>query len=385
MKKKIILYSSSRADIDRYIPVLKKILEEKLFEPIIFLSSFHKKSQFGNYLYEIKKLKIKIIQKTYKKKLNDTYTSKVDHYCFDMKNINETLIKNKPIFLILLGDRFEIVSAAMPAVLQNIPIIHFYGGSVTEGAIDDKIRHAITKLSNVHFVSNKTYLKRVIRLGEESWRTKLVGLDYLNELKKQKFMTKSLFFKKLKLNASKKTLFATLHPVTLEKKFLNFQIKNFLLAIEKSNFQCVFTYPNSDMGYDLILKKIKKFVKNDSKKYILLKKLNINNYANLLKHCDLVIGNSSMGIVDTAGFKKPVVNIGNRQKGKIQPKNIINSSLHFKEILKCINYSQSGIFKKQLLNLKNPYSPRVYNLSKFLYSLIVSKKNNLNIKKFIDK
>ena len=198
-------------------------------------------------------------------------------------------------------------------------------------------------------------------------------------------MTKSLFFKKLKLNSSKKTLFATLHPVTLEKKFLNFQIKNFLLAIEKSNFQCVFTYPNSDMGYDLILKKIKKFVKNDSKKYILLKKLNINNYANLLKHCDLVIGNSSMGIVDTAVFKKPVVNIGNRQKGKIQPKNIINSSLYFKEILKCINYSQSVIFKKQLLNLKNPYSPRVYNLSKFLNNLIVSKKNNINIKKFIDK
>ncbi|MBD1139294.1 UDP-N-acetylglucosamine 2-epimerase (hydrolyzing) [Pelagibacterales bacterium SAG-MED46] len=385
MKKKIILYSSSRADIDRYIPILKKISQEKIFQPIIFLSSFHKRSQFGNYLYEIKKLKIKIIQSTFKKKLNDTYVSKIEHYCFDMKNLNKILIKNKPSFLILLGDRFEIVSAAMPAILQNIPIIHFYGGSITEGAIDDKIRHAITKLSNIHFVANKKYLKRIIHLGEESWRTKLVGLDYLNELKNQKFLSKKNFFKKLKISTGEKTLFATFHPITLEKKDLNNQIKNFLKAIEKTKFQCIFTYPNSDMGFEIILKKIKEFIRKNQKKYILLKKLNIEDYANLIKNCDLVIGNSSMGIVDTAAFKKPVVNIGTRQKGKIFPKNVINSSHHYKEILKSIKFSQSSIFKKQLLNLKNPYSPRVYNLSKFLYNLMISKKNKINIKKFIDK
>ena len=126
MKKKIILYSSSRADIDRYVPILKKILQEKIFQPIIFLSSFHKLNQFGNYLYEIKKLKIKIIQSNFNKRLKDTYISKIDHYCFDMKNLSKTLERNKPSFLILLGDRFEIVSAAMPAILQNIPIVHFY-------------------------------------------------------------------------------------------------------------------------------------------------------------------------------------------------------------------------------------------------------------------
>ena len=384
MKKKIILYSSSRADIDRYVPILKKILQEKIFQPIIFLSSFHKLNQFGNYLYEIKKLKIKIIKSNFNKRLKDTYISKVEHYCFDMKNLSKTLERNKPSFLILLGDRFEIVSAAMPAILQNIPIVHFYGGSVTEGAIDDKIRHAITKLSNIHFVSNKRYLKRIIHLGEESWRTKLVGLDYLSELKNQKLLSKKNFYKKFNLSHGKKTLFATFHPVTLEKKDLNNQIRNFLTAIEKTNFQCIFTYPNSDMGFEIILKEIKKLINKNKKKYFLLKKLNIEDYANLIKNCDLVIGNSSMGIVDTATFKKPVINIGNRQKGKILPKNVINSPHNYKEILKCIKFSETSNFKKQLLNLKNPYSPRVYNLSKFLYSLMISKKNKINTKKFID-
>lgn len=385
MKKKIILYSSSRADIDRYVPILKKILQEKIFQPIIFLSSFHKLNQFGNYSYEIKKLKIKIIQSNFNKRLKDTYVSKVDHYCFDMKNLSKTLERNKPSFLILLGDRFEIISAAMPAILQNIPIVHFYGGSVTEGAIDDKIRHAITKLSNIHFVSNKSYLKRIIHLGEESWRIKLVGLDYLSELKNQKLLSKKNFYKKFNLSHNKKTLFATFHPVTLEKKDLNNQIRNFLTAIEKTNFQCIFTYPNSDMGFEIILKEIKKLIKKNKKKYFLLKKLNIEDYANLIKNCDIVIGNSSMGIVDTAIFKKPVINIGNRQKGKILPKNVINCSHNYEEILKCIKFSESSIFKKHLLNLKNPYNPKVYNLSKFLYNLMISKKNKINIKKFIDK
>ena len=129
--------------------------------------------------------------------------------------------------IIILGDRFEITSAVIPSILQNIVIIHLYGGAVTEGAIDDKIRHAVTKLSNVHLVLHKKYLKRVIQLGEEPWRIKLIGLDFLNELKKQKIMSKKDLFKKLKLDKSKKTFFATYHPVTLEKKRSQISDKKF--------------------------------------------------------------------------------------------------------------------------------------------------------------
>tara|TARA_B100000787_G_scaffold169327_1_gene160220 strand:+ start:4349 stop:5512 length:1164 start_codon:yes stop_codon:yes gene_type:complete len=385
MKKKIIIYSSSRADIDRYIPIIKKITEEGIFKPILFLSSFHKVEKFGDYKYEIKKLKIELIDNNFNKKLNDNYSSIIEHYCSDIKKFNKILIKLKPSMIIILGDRFEITSAVMPSILQNIVIVHLYGGAVTEGAIDDKIRHAVTKLSNVHLVLHKKYFKRVIQLGEEPWRTKLIGLDFLNELKKQKTMSKKDLFKKLKLEKSKKTFFATYHPVTLEKKDHKYQIKNFLDAIKKSDYQCIFTYPNSDSGNNLIVNEIKKFINKNNDKYIFLKKLNLAEYTSVLKHCDAIIGNSSMGIVDSASFKKPVINIGNRQTGKIFPKNIIQTRNNLGDIMKSINLSQSFQFKKNLKNLKNPYAPKKYNLSKFLKNLLRLKKNKINKKKFIDK
>jgi len=260
-----------------------------------------------------------------------------------------------------------------------------YGGAVTEGAIDDKIRHAVTKLSNIHLVLHKKYLKRVIQLGEEPWRIKLIGLDFLNELKKQKTMSKKDLFKKLKLEESKKTFFATYHPVTLEKKDHKYQIKNFLDAIKKSDYQCIFTYPNSDTGNNLIVNEIKKLINKNKSKYTFLKKLNLVEYTSVLKHCDAIIGNSSLGIVDSASFKKPVINIGNRQTGKIFPKNIIQTKNNLADILKSINLSQSFKFKKKLKNLKNPYAPMNYNLSKFLKNLLKLKKNNIYKKKFIDK
>ena len=385
MKKKIVIYSSSRADIDRYIPIIKKISMEGIFKPILFLSSFHKKKNFGNYKYEIKKLKIELINNNLRKKLNDNYSSTIDHYCSDIKKFNKILIQLKPIMIIVLGDRFEITSAVIPSILQNIIVVHLYGGAVTEGAIDDKIRHAVTKLSNIHLVLHKIYLKRVIQLGEEPWRTKLIGLDFLNELKKQKIMSKKDLFRKLNLEIRKKTLFATYHPVTLEKKDHKFQVKNLLAAIKKTNYQCIFTYPNSDIGNKLIINEIRKFINKDKGKYVFLKKLNIVEYASVLNHCDAIIGNSSMGIVDSASFKKPVINIGNRQRGKIFPKNIIQTKNSFRDIVRSINFSQSFQFKKKLINLKNPYAPKKYNLSQFLKKLLKLKKNNIYKKKFINK
>ena len=385
MKKKILIYSSSRADIDRYIPIIKKISDEGIFKPILFFSSFHKKEKFGDYKYEIKKLKIKLIENNFSKKLKDNYSSTIEHYCSDLKKFNKILTKLKPSMIIILGDRFEITSAVIPSILQNIVIIHLYGGAVTEGAIDDKIRHAVTKLSNVHLVLHKKYLNRVIQLGEESWRTKLIGLDFLNELKKQKIMSKKELFEKLKLEKNKKTFFATYHPVTLEKKDHKYQIKNFLDAIKKSDYQCIFTYPNSDLGNNLIINEIKKLINKNKNKYIFLKKLNLVEYTSVLKHCDAIIGNSSMGIVDSASFKKPVINIGNRQTGKIFPKNIIQTNNNLGDIMKSIKLSQSFQFKKNLKNLKNPYAPKSYNLSKFLKNLLKLKKNNIYKKKFVDK
>jgi len=384
MKKKILIYSSSRADIDRYVPIIKKILKENIFEPILFLSSFHKKKDSKKKLYEIQKLKIKLIQNNLKNKLNDNYISTIEHFSSDLKKFNKTLLKFRPKIVFILGDRFEITSASIPSVLQDITIVHLYGGSVTEGALDEKIRHAVTKLSNIHLVLNKKYSKRVSQLGEEPWRIKIVGLEFLNELKNQKIMSKKTLFKKFNFNTKIKTFFATYHPVTLEKDNHKYQIKNFLNAINKSKYQCIFTYPNFDSGYKLIINEIKKLTRSNKRKYIFLKKLDLLEYTSVLKHCDAIIGNSSLGIVDSASFEKPVINIGNRQKGKIFSKNIIQSKNNSSDIIKSINFLETKKFRKRLRNLKNSYEPQKYNLSKFLNSLLTSKKYNISKKKFID-
>lgn len=384
MKQKILIYSSSRADIDRYIPIIKKILKENLFQPIIFFSSFHKKKNFGNYKFEIKKLKIRFIENNLRFRLNDNYSSKINHYCADVKKFNQTLRSLKPKIIIILGDRWETISAAVPSIIQNIPIIHLYGGAITEGAIDEKIRHAVTKFSNAHLVLHKKYQKRIIQLGEEKWRTKVIGLDFLNELKHQKLMSRKKLYQKIKLSPDKKTFFATFHPVTLEYKKLSSHIKNFLEAIQKSGYQCIFTYPNSDVGYKLIVNRINKFILKKKNKYIFIKKLSLSDYASILKQCDAVIGNSSMGIVDAAIFKKPAINIGNRQKGKIYSDNIVHSKNTKSSILKSIKYIDTEKFKKKLKISENPYKPQKYNLSKFLNSLLVSKKNDIYKKKFVD-
>ena len=384
MKKKILIYSSSRADIHRYIPIIKKILSENLFKPILFLSSFHKKKNFGNFKYEIKKLNIKLIDNNIKSKLYDNYSSIINHFCADIKKFNKVLSLLRPKMIIVLGDRYEITSAVLPSVIQNVPIVHLYGGAVTEGAIDEKIRHAITKFSNIHLVLHKNYFNRIIQLGEEKWRTKIIGLDYLRELKEQKILSKKLLFKKINLSANKKTFFATFHPVTLETKNLSNQIKNFLGAIKKSNYQCIFTYPNSDRGHSLIIKEIKNFIQKREDKYIFLKKLNLLEYSNILRYCDVVIGNSSIGIVEAASFKKPVINIGNRQKGKIFPKNVVTCNYTQNNIINSIKYVESLKFEKTLKGLKNPYEPKIYNLSRFLNMLLVTKKSDINKKKFID-
>ena len=165
-------------------------------------------------------------------------------------------------------------------------------------------------------------------------------------------MSKKTLFKKLNLNTKIKTFFATYHPVTLEKDNHKYQIKNFLNAINKSKYQCIFTYPNFDSGDKLIIDEIKKLTKSNKRRYIFLKKLDLLEYASVLKHCD-AIGNSSLGIVDSTLFKKPVINIGNRQKGKIFSKNIIQSKNNSNDIINSINFLESKNLKKHQ-KLKKP-------------------------------
>ena len=380
MKKKILVISVGRSDYDRYLPIIDGLQESKKIDLSLFLTSAHYNKKLGYTANYVNK-KFKLIKSNkminFKDEMNVNFSEDLKFLSFKIKN-------NKPAIMIVLGDRYEMLVGPIAAAPYNIPVIHFYGGAVTEGAIDELVRHAITKMSHLHFVILEDYKRRLIQLGEEAWRIKNIGLHQLQFIKSQNKKSISELSKKFKFNFSEPYILMTFHPVTIELSRLNSQLSSLAKAIKLSGYNAVITYPNADPQYNKIIHFLnKKF--DDKKKYKIIKNLGINYYSSVLKNSKFVIGNSSSGIVEAATFNKPAINIGSRQKGKFMPLNVINSKNNKNEILKKINEASSNKFKKKIKNIKNPYEPKIG--IKTLIKIILNIKINDKLirKKFINK
>ena len=381
-KTKILAFSVGRSDFDRYFPILEELRKIKKIDLKLALSQIHSFNIFGKTINEVKKKKFKIIEhKKISKKKNFSEFFLPDEIIFLINIIKEY----RPDIIIALGDRYEMLAAPCAALTFNIPVIHIYGGAVTQGAIDDLVRHSISKLSSFHLVATAKYKKRLIQLGEEKWRIKNIGVPELNYLKKIKKIPKNQLNHILKIDINKKTLLVNFHPVTTEINETKKYILNLLSAIKKSNLQVIFTYPNADKSNEIIIKEIDKFIKRSKEsKYIFIKNAGADLYSNLLRKCYAMVGNSSSGIVEAASFKLPVINLGNRQKGKVFPANVIQSSYKEQDISKSIKKIASHQYQKKLKKLINPYENKI--TKKQIASLIANLKidNNLKIKKFKD-
>lgn len=374
--RKILVFSAGRSDFDRYFPFINALKNTKKVKIKIYVSKAHLVNKFGNTNKYIKKKGFEIINNSNFKNQNFS-----DQPLFISKILGEEIklfskyIKSfKPDLVFVMGDRYEMLAAPCAAIPFNIPVFHFYGGAITEGATDELVRHAITKMCHYHFVALDIYKKRLIQMGEESWRIKVTGIPNIKNLKKKVFTVKK-FSKIIGFDLTKKTILCTFHSSTLELDSLKQQLKVLCDVIHKSGLQCVFTYPNADRGHDLIVKKINKFIKNN-KKYLFIKYCSSEKYSNLMMHCGLMLGNSSSGIVEAASFNLPVINLGTRQDGKIKPKNVFDASYKDSQLLKLIH----SVKRKKVAN---PYE------KKFLIKEFVNIVLNTNIddkllrKKFI--
>ena len=313
----------------------------------------------------------------------------------------ESFEKLSPDLLMVMGDRYELLSVISSSVLSAIPVAHISGGELTEGAIDDQIRHAMTKISHLHYVANEVYEERVKQMGEESWRICNCGEPGLDNLQRQEIMGKNELQENLKLDLSKPTALVTYHPVTLEREGLKFQIDELLTTMEnltlEEGLQFVITYPNADEGSKLIIETWKKFV-DQKDTAVLIKSLGQSRYLSALKYLTVVIGNSSSGLVEAPSFNMPVINIGNRQKGRMRGSNVIDVgysnneiTLAVKEILKnpkkvkCFNpYGEGNSSVKILSHIKNIYTNRTKQqlmTKKFQDSLsVIDKEKNFFLK-----
>lgn len=259
-----------------------------------------------------------------------------------------------PDILLLLGDRYELLAAASVAVGMHIPIAHISGGERTEGLMDEQIRHAITKMSHIHFPGASVYADNIKKMGEEAWRIFEVGDPGIENIKNNKMIHKEELEEELKINIDKNTLLVTYHPVTLELAELENQINNLIRALSNYNGTIIITYPNSDDGSELIIRKWEEFAKR-RKSVCLVRNLGSHRYLSVMSYCGAIVGNSSSAIVEAPFLKIPTVNIGNRQRGRLMADSIICSGYSQEEIENAIARALSEEFAEIVRCSKSLY------------------------------
>ncbi len=363
MKKlNIVFFSANRAEYGLIYPFLKIFLKHKMFNVELVVAGSHFSKKFGLSVKEIKKDKIKYFKINLP--LNTNTLGNTSDYFNKLQNkVNLFLKKRKTDLVFLSSDRFETFAFAISTYLRKIPIIHYEGGDITEGgALDDNIRHAITKISNIHLTSNNNSLRRIFKMGEEKWRCINAGYSPFYSMQEQNFKKKEIE-KKFLLNPKKSLILFTLHPVVKDENDQRKDVDEVFEALKylsKDN-QVIITYPNFDPGFQYIINKIIN-IKKKFKGIKVVKHLGRTNYHSLLYYIGknkkgFCMGNSSSGIKETIFFNCPTLNIGNRQNSRLKPKNVVDVKANKNQIISKINklnnfkvfenpYKLSGKFKE---------------------------------------
>jgi GDP/UDP-N,N'-diacetylbacillosamine 2-epimerase (hydrolysing) len=335
------IFTTSRADFGIYKPLLNQIDAQEKTCYKLFVGGIHIKKEEG-----------------YKISRNFDFTPENDSdYCLTKSTAKATdqlakIFQGESFdFVCVLGDRFELLSIIQTAIIFRKPIIHIHGGEISEGAIDDQIRHMITKASHIHFAACEEYSNNIRKMGEQGWRIFNTGALAVENIKNQPFPEKKELFEKHGLDESKKTAILTYHPVTLEKHIsTEEQIHNVFKALKNFDLQVVVTAPNIDSERNSIISIIEEQVKKN-KDYKFFQSLGSKNYLGLVKHCDFVIGNSSSGILEVPYFKIPTINIGSRQDGRLRHESIIDTKYDTKLIKQAVEKALDPAFKATIKNM----------------------------------
>ncbi len=354
--KSIAVVTGTRAEYGLLKPLIKAISEDKAFKLQLIVTGMHLSPDFGLTYKQIEQDGFVIDSKVEDHLSGDSAEAITKAIGTAMIGFGETYKRLAPDLVVVLGDRSEILAAATAAMIKGIPIAHLHGGETTEGAYDEGIRHAITKMSYLHFTSAEVYRKRVIQLGESPDRVFNVGAIGIDSIKNLKLLTKKEFESSISFNLNKKSVLVTFHPVTLENATAKGQFEELLKSLDKlEETTIIFTKPNSDKDGRVIIEMIDDYVVKNPEKSIAFTSLGQLRYLSALQYVDVVAGNSSSGIYEVPIFKKPTINIGDRQKGRLMPKSIINCKPIQKDIDKAIQKSFDKEFIKQIQTQKNIY------------------------------
>jgi GDP/UDP-N,N'-diacetylbacillosamine 2-epimerase (hydrolysing) len=351
-KRKIAIITGSRGEYGYIRPILKKLVNSEKLSFYVVATNMLLLPEFG---FAINQFSVDGIDVKYRIDMsmagysNSTMTKSLGVF---LQSLTDIIANDKPDIILLAGDRGEQLVGSIVGSHFNIPVAHIQAGELS-GNIDGMSRHAITKFAHIHFAANEDAFNRLIKMGEQSFRIFLTGAPQLDEFKEYNYLGKHDFFSKFKLIHDEPYILVLQHSITEESERSQEQMLITLSAIEDLQLQAVLIFPNNDAGSIGIQRAIEK--KSNSKIHV-LRNVNREDYANLMFHADLMIGNSSSGILEAPTFRLPAINIGRRQIGRLQAKNVINVSEFDKsEIIKAIKIAKGMDFKESIKDISNPY------------------------------
>ncbi|MFA6034203.1 MAG: UDP-N-acetylglucosamine 2-epimerase [Myxococcota bacterium] len=346
--------TTSRADYGIYRPVLQKIRSDRSLALKLFVSGTHLSPAFGMTVSEIEADGYTVNERVKMPISSDSPLAVAKAMAMGTAGFARAFARSRLDILVVLGDRFEMHSAVVAALPFRIPVAHIHGGESTFGAIDESLRHSITKLSHLHFASTEVYARRIIQMGEEPWRVKVSGAPALDAVKSTKLLSASGMKSRFGLDFGRPLLLVTFHPATIEHDLAGKQAGELLAALEAIAMPVVFTMPNADTGGRVIRRMIEKWVAThpDAQK---VENLGQKGYFSAMALSAAMVGNSSSGIIEAASFRLPVVNIGSRQDGRVRGLNVVDTGTGRGEILAGLKRALEPGFRKSQKALKNPY------------------------------
>lgn len=379
--KKVCVVTGTRAEYGLLKPLIDKVHKAEDLQLQLVATGMHLSTEFGLTYHEIEEDGFPITYKIEMLLSSDTSVGITKSMGIALIGFAEYFEVYKPDIVIILGDRYEMLMAASAAMTARIPIAHIHGGELTEGLIDEAIRHSITKMSHLHFTTTEEYKNRVIQLGEQPKTVYNVGALGVENIKTVDLMDKFILEQNLGFKFSPTTILVTFHPVTLENVTAEQQFGNILQVLNAHNdISVIFTKANSDTNGRIINQMIDDFVHSNEARCIAFTSLGQLRYLSALQFCSAVVGNSSSGIIEVPSFGIPTVNIGDRQKGRVHSKTVIDCGNSVQEIDLALNKALSHEFNREISGYKNPYEGERTS-DKIIEVLREALNNGIDIKK----
>ena len=355
-RRKICVVTGSRAEYGLLYWLMKAIQRDRDLHLQLVVTGMHLSPEFGLTYKVIENDGFPIDEKVELLLSSDSSTSIAKSVGLGTIGFSDAFKRLRPDVIVGLGDRYELLSAAIAAMVMRIPLAHIHGGEATEGLIDEAIRHCITKMSHLHFTAREEYRKRVVQLGEDPRTVFNFGAIGIDNIKHLRLLTKQDFERKIGISLKRKNILIAFHPVTLEDDINGNQFNELILALDAvPGALLIFTKPNADTNGRVIIQKIDDYVAANRSRAVSFMSMGQQLFLSALRFVDFIVGNSSSGIIEMPSFKNGTINIGDRQRGRVKASSVLDCAPRKESILAAIEVLGSKEFQTELKKVKNPY------------------------------